>query len=161
MSEKFDKMAWEAIFRRRRPPAGSNKGLARSGRSADYQELEVAAKELGLQHAFLEFLDEFYDYRTADFFEKEPSQFFSPTYRAFLAGVAEFFCHQFSLTVPEWTEKPEYFLPEEYDRKADLLRDLIGDTERDDSYLPDLRAKTAEEFRRRNILYEARGLIRL
>lgn len=57
----------------------------------------------------------------------------------------------------EWSEKPEYFLAEEWDWVADeedfpeLLRKRIDRR----------RERATPEFRRRNILYEGRNLIRL
>ena len=71
-------------------------------------------------------------------------------------NVAEFLSHEFKLQVPTWTERPRYFLDEEWDWADDgempqALRDR----------LPARRDRATPEFRRRNIVYEGRNLIRL
>ena len=58
-----------------------------------------------------------------------------------LAGEAVYLCHRFGLPVPEWTEKPEYFLREAWNKSWD------------DSGEP--------EFKSRNVLFNSRHLIRL
>lgn len=89
----------------------------------------------------LDFLQEFNFKRTADFFDKEPGEWFPCEMRAWFAGMAEYLCHRFNLPVPEWTDKSEYFLPEPWGKSQD------------DTGEP--------EFRRRNIGYNPRHLIRL
>jgi hypothetical protein len=100
------------------------------------------------RHCWGEFLDEFYIFKCASFFVEEPSHSFTSRRRAFLAGAAQYLCNRFGLEVPAWTEKPEYFLNEEWSPGHDEV------TER-------LRREAAEEFARRNIFFCSRNLIRL
>ncbi len=138
---RFDELAWRSIHERT-PHLSDHKGVEKSGRPKNYEEVSRLMEQGGeWKLVIFEFLHEFNFFRTADFFEKEPGDWFSREMRAWLAGVAEYLCHQFKLPVPEWTEKPEYFLPEPW-RKS-----------RDDTGEP--------EFRRRNIGYNPRHLIRL
>ena len=140
---KFDDIAWETIHNRPAPKAefANHKGLAVSGRPQNYLELEIAAKESDMELALSDFLHEFFLFRSPDFFAIEPSDYFSTHDRVWLAGVAEYLCHRFGLSVPPWTEKPEYFLQQPW-------RKFHGDTQE-------------PEFRRRNVLYNPRHLIRL
>jgi len=91
------------------------------------------------------------------FFAVEPPASLPTKERAFLAAMTEFLCHEFDLPVPAWTEKPEYFLAEEWDYVTDLeefpeaLRDRVAKR----------RERATPEFRRHNIIFEAQGLIRL
>lgn len=154
MRDKFDQMAWSKIVARKPSSNLHCKGLARSGRAANFEELAVdVVRRHGFQSPFADFLDEFYVFKSADFFDKEPPMCFSAKARALLAGTAEFLCHFMNLPVPSWTEKPEYFLPEEWDRTGDLLKNHENVEVR--------RSKATPEFKRRNILFNARGLIRL
>jgi hypothetical protein len=140
---KFDDIAWKTIHSRSvpKPEFANYKGLEISGRPKNYAELEIAVKESDMQLALSDFLHEFFLFRTPDFFEIEPSDYFSTRDRAWLAGVAEYLCHRFGLAVPEWVEKPEYFLAEPWCKSHD------------DTGEP--------EFGRRNVLYSPRHLIRL
>jgi hypothetical protein len=36
------------------------------------------------------------------------------------AGMTEYLSHRFKLTVPEWIEKPEYFLPEPWEKSMTI-----------------------------------------
>jgi hypothetical protein len=100
------------------------------------------------RHCWGEFLDEFHIFKRASFFAEEPSHSFTPRRRAFLAGAAQYVCNRFGLEVPVWTEKPEYFLSEEWAPGQDVISDLLGQ-------------EAAEEFVRRGIIFRARSLIRL
>ena len=141
MAGKFDKIAWDIIHKMPPPRMPNRKGLAQTGRPKDFAELEVLLSSgEDWRIAFPMFLDEFYCFKTPDFFAVEPSGFFDVRMRAWLAGVAEYLCRRFGLPVPEWTEKPEYFLAEFWKRT-------------DDAGEP--------EFRRRNVGYNPRHLIRL
>jgi hypothetical protein len=152
-----DARAWAAIHER--PiPTDAHCGLALSGRPANYAELQQAVESgQDLGFAFSHFLDEFYLFRNASFFAVEPPPFFGFRLRAFLAAVAEFLCHEFSLDVPAWVDQPEYALSEEWDWTADLenfpdeLRDRVAQR----------RDRATPEFRKHNIIYESRNLIRL
>lgn len=158
IKKRNDAAAWATIHARPRPKKASG-GLQSSGRPANYRELIEAVTDRGQEfgYAFAHFLDEFYLFRDVSFFSEEPPGQFVPSRRVFLAGVAEFLCHEFSLPVPAWTEKPEYFLDEEWDYVADFdefpkeLHDRINQR----------RERATPEFRRRNIIYEARNLLRL
>lgn len=141
MAGKFDKLAWDIIHSMPPPSMPGHKGLEMSGRPKDFAEVEaLLSGGEDFRIAFPMFLDEFYCFKTPDFFAVEPSDFFDRQTRAWLAGIAEYLCHRFGLPVPEWTEKPEYFLPEFWKKT-------------DDSGDP--------EFRRRNVGYNPRHLIRL
>jgi hypothetical protein len=116
--------------------------MEQSGRPKNYEEVSRLMEQGGEWELVIsDFLHEFNFFRTADFFEKEPREWFSREMRAWFAGMAEYLCHRFNLSVPEWTEKPEYFLPEPWKKS------------RDDTGEP--------EFRRRNIGYNPRHLTRL
>lgn len=104
------------------------------------------------------FLERFYSWRCASFFEHEPPEALRPEYRAFLAALAEFLCRKYGLPVPEWTEKkPEYFLAVEWDPVLEM--DEIPVTAL--TPIETLRERAAPEFRRRGILFAGRNLIRV
>lgn len=152
-----DALVWKAI--RSRPiPKHSRIGLVHSGRPGNFEELGRAVAEgQKYGYAFAHFLDEFYLFRQPSFFEREPPSEFDPHRRAFLAAVAEYLSHQFDWEPPDWTNKPEYFLTEEWDYLADFdefpeeLRNRIDSR----------RSRATPEFLRHNIIYEARNLLRL
>jgi hypothetical protein len=153
-----DALAWKAIHSRP-VPKEEHRGLRYSGRPANYDELEQAVVEHGQDYgyAFAHFLDEFYLFRRASFFAEEPPTSFDTRRRAFLAAVAEFLSQEFGLPIPAWTEKPEYFLAEEWD----WVEDYPGFNEELRSRISRRRESATPAFRRRNILYEGRNLIRL
>ena len=141
MVKKFDDMAWESI-RNRRPSNREHKGLDRSGRPKNFAELEQMIRSgTEAQIAFLEFLDEFYLFKEPEFFTKEPSTYFTNETRVFLAGVVEFLGQRLGVAVPNWVGQPEYFLAE----PLKMSHDDTGEP----------------EFKRRNILYNPRHLLRL
>jgi len=153
-----DALAWEAIHSRK-VPVNKHAGLAMSGRPANFQELADAVETSGQDYGFAlsHFLDEFYLFRCADFFDIEPPTSLPAKERAFLAAMTEFLCHEFELPVPARTEKAEYFLEEEWDYVTELeefpeeLRDRVAKR----------RERATAEFLRHNIIFESRGLIRL
>lgn len=155
---RMDAVAWKAIHERK-VPVRKHSGLAMSGRPANFQELVDAVKKRGQDYGFAlsHFLDEFYLFRSGDFFDIEPPTSLPAKERAFLAAMTAFLCHEFDLPFPAWTEKPEYFLEEEWDYVTDLeefpeeLRDRVAKR----------REKAAPEFLRHNIIFASRGLIRL
>jgi len=153
-----DALVWKAI--RTRPlPKHANIGLAYSRRPGDFEELGVAVNERGEDYgyAFAHFLDEFYLFRRPSFFAKEPPASFSPKRRAFLAATAEYVSREFGREAPAWTSKPEYFLAEEWDFITDMpefVEELRARVDR-------RRERATPEFLRHNIIYEARGLLRL
>jgi hypothetical protein len=134
MTRYYDDLGWTSIINRR-PTLPEHKGLAVSGRPKNFAELEqlVRSDTKDFTLAWGMFLDEFYLFKTADFFAIEPTNFFPPQTRAFFAGVVEYLGHRLGVEVPGWVEKPEYFLPEYWKRTGDS-----GDI----------------EFRRRNIGYD-------
>ena len=137
---EFDELVWRSIHEVT-PHPSDDRGQEKKGRPTNYEEVSAMMEQGGNWELVISgFLHEFNFSRTKDFFEKEPSQWFSCEMRAWFAGMAEFLCHRFSLPVPEWTEKPEYFLPEPWGKSQD------------DTGEP--------EFRRRNIGYNPRHLIR-
>jgi hypothetical protein len=153
-----DAIAWKAI--QSRPlPTSTHFGLANSGRPANFVEIERAMveREQAYGYACDHFLDEFYLFRRQSFFAEEPPASLDRRRRAFLAAVAEFLSGEFQLPLPEWTEKPEYFLAEEWDwveDQPDFNDELRARISR-------RRESATPAFRRRNILYEGRNLIRL
>lgn len=141
MVEKYDRMAWKSILNRRSTMPG-HKGLKISGRPQNFAELEEMIRS-GRDPvlAFAEYLDELYLHKTADFFEVEPATFFDAKTRAFYAGLVEYLGHRLGIAVPPWVEKPEFFLPHPYRKSQD---------------------DTAEpEFRRRNVLFNPRHILRV
>jgi hypothetical protein len=138
---RFDELAWRRIHEPT-PHPSDDKGLEQSGRPKNYEEVTQLMEQGGdWELVIADFLHEFNFLRTADFFEKEPGKWFSCEMRAWFAGMTEYLCHCFELPVPEWIEKPEYFLPEPWQKSQD------------DTGEP--------EFRRRNIGYNPRYLTRL
>lgn len=91
----------------------------------------------------------------------EPPTWFPPESRAMLAGTAEFFANLYGLPKPDWSEKPEYFLPEldyygcviSFSATEHAL--LLPESEADDYRL---RAKAPKEMLRRNVVFSARSL---
>jgi len=151
--DRRDRIAWQTIRKRRVPQVFS-------GHPNDYQELSDLCRSIDFMDAVTALLDRFYSYKRRSFFEREPPNGFDDQQRAFLAGVAEFMCRKFDvLPIPEWTEKPEYFLREEYDwtdrltQMPDAVILLLP------KLVPGRRERSTPEFRRRNILFEARNLI--
>ncbi len=141
---KFDDMAWAQIHARPVPKGvlAEHYGLKISGRPASFPELEQMIQQKDdFVLAFCMFLDEFYLFRRAEFFATEPTVFFDAKTRAWLAGVVEYLCHRFGLAVPEWVEKPEFFLSTPWKKSHD------------DTGEP--------EFKRRNVFYNPRHLTRL
>lgn len=153
-----DALVWNAI--RTRPlPKHSNIGLAYSRRPGDFEELGTAVLERGEDYgyAFAHFLDEFYLFRRPSFFAKKPPEEFGPRRRAFLAATAEYLSHQFGWEPPAWVNEPEYFLAEEWDfitAMAEFVEELRPRS-------ANRRQRATPEFLHHNIIYEARGLLRL
>jgi hypothetical protein len=113
---KFDKMAWKIIKDRKPSTRTAMAGLRHSGRPKNFAELaEAITPRFPFEMAFNSFLDEFYLYRSPDFFEQEPGPEFSIPQRAMLAATAEFLSTEFGLARPEWVNKPEYTLSTWYD----------------------------------------------
>lgn len=145
---KLDAIAWKSIHDRK-PRSGPPEGRDRAN---NYRELETLVREGKRPYdlAFLEFLDNFYSYKSVDFFEAEPSDFFTLEVRAFLAATTEFLCKDFNLPVPDWVFKPEYILAKPYDASGMSKFGIFYRLE-----------DSNEEYRRRNVIFQARGLIRL
>jgi hypothetical protein len=88
--------------------------LAASGQPRNYRELGDLMEQMGddFEHAWSEFRDEFYRHKSGFFLEVlAPGEFTRP-YRALLAGATEFWCREFGLQAPPWTEELQYFLDE-------------------------------------------------
>jgi hypothetical protein len=149
----LDAIAWRTIHERPLPKSDPvpprNFAELRQGEGPEFAE------------AVDTFLERFYSHRSRcgeKFFEVEPPLSLRSEYRAFLAGMTEFLCHEFKLPVPQWTEKKnEYFLKTEWDAALDL--DEIPWV----AVIPieDRRERSAPEFLRRGIIFPARGLIRV
>ena len=108
-------------------------------------------------YAFAHFLHEFYLYRQASFFAEEPSrQVFDQRQRSFLAAMAELQCHKLFLPVPHLDRK-RGVLQDEWD----WVRDIEGFNEQFRARVDRRRKQASPEFRRHNILYEGRNLLRL
>jgi len=149
---ELDQIAWETIHSR--PPfAGTPSGLAKSRRPANYQELgELLDEDGDFELAWGEFLHEFYRYKSASFFAEPPPSNLSPGYRAMLAGAAEYLSRRFNLEVPDWVNRPEFFLDQEWDILSEVLPDV-------EQYREERRARADEAFLRRNVIFESRNLI--
>ena len=111
--DRMDKIAWRVIHaqpKSSKPPYG----LAACGRPCNYRELYdlMEQRDDHFEFAWSEFRHEFYRHKSASFFEVPPPEEFAQPYRALLAGAAEFWCREFDLPVPAWTEEPQYFLDE-------------------------------------------------
>ncbi|MDR0500824.1 MAG: hypothetical protein LBG97_06215 [Coriobacteriales bacterium] len=108
-----------------------------------------------------DFLDAFYraaQEERQQMIDKEPPDYgesvITFTARANLAATAEKLAHDYELTVPAWTEKPEYFLSELYmcGRKAStLIPELVTE----------LKKESPQEFLRRGLLVSANALSRM
>jgi hypothetical protein len=129
-------------------------GLKLIGRPANYRELgELISCSGDFERSWSEFLHEFYRYKSPVFFAEEPPPNMSSGFRAWLAGVAEYLSVEFSLQVPEWANRPEYFLQEEWNPGSELFpyADFL-------EYRDELRGRCEPVFLKRNVLFEARGL---
>ena len=153
--EAMDKIAWQIIHAQPRssgPPAG----LAASGRPRNFREFFdlMEQRDDDFEFAWSEFRHEFYRHKDASFFEVPPPDGFARPYRALLAGAAEFWCREFGLTAPAWTEEPQYFLDEPWMPWGEFLADNA-------EVVASRRATADPAFLRRNILFAARNLIAL
>ena len=86
MMTGFDELAWRSIHEPT-PHASDNKGLEQSGRPKNYEEVAQLMERGGdWELVIADFLHEFNFFRTADFFEKEPGEWFSCEMRTCFAG---------------------------------------------------------------------------
>lgn len=149
MVKKYDDMAWKYI--KERVPVADSRPFG----PQNFIELEQGLRD-GDDYliAWPTMLDSFYRTRKPELFATEPSTYFSPAQRAFFAGAVEFLTHFYEIETPAWVEKPEFFLDQVYD---------VGSKEREvpPEVTARTRAKSPIEFTRRNVVFEARGLIRL
>jgi hypothetical protein len=147
--QKLDRIAWR-IITRKHADADDKPGQARPSNFPEILywmnrgSVMWGTTSMKFETAFDNFLDEFYWFKRESFFAAEPPTEFSLQQRAFLAATAEYLCRRFKLRCPVWTQKPEYFLEEEWDVVG------LGN-----------RRKSAPEFRRHGMIFAARGLIRL
>ncbi|MFP5228083.1 MAG: hypothetical protein ACLGXA_10665 [Acidobacteriota bacterium] len=144
---RLDAIAWRTIHDRKRP-----RGVPTPPRN--FGELPPCEGP-EFSESLNAFLDRFYWWKRPEALQIEPPLGFAPEYRAFLAAVAEFLCHEFTIQVPAWVAEPGYCLKVEWDAAADLEEVpwvlVIPIEER--------RAKAAPEFLSRNIIFPSRGLI--
>lgn len=147
---KLDEFCWTIIKKRNVAP--SNFG------PKNYQELEqqVRAGISLAEIAFPHLLDYFYRTRDSATFALEPGEYFTPQWRAFLAGVAEYLSRDFGFSVPTWVEKPEFFLAEPWTPLVEFFASLGYECP-----LDQCKENVPQEFLRRKIFFEARGLIRI
>jgi hypothetical protein len=146
--ESLDQVAW-AVIQERSAPRGVAPGLRHGGRPSTFAEILRQMRDgRSWEHAFAEFLDEFYRFKDPAFFANAPPKSFPKRRRAFLAATAEHLSRRFGLMPPAWTEEPEYFLRHEWSVGFGAAS-------------PETRKKAAREFLRRGIVFNSRGLIRL
>jgi hypothetical protein len=163
LRDEMDQLCWDTMDLHvpRRRPAGH-----RTSRPSSYAELEVAAfaYELwpdeinhmpwtwpGFEHAWSNFLHEFFYWRLADFFTEPPPQTFPLEYQALLAGAAEYLCNRYDLDLPVWIDEPRYRMP--------ILFEMWPRLQWETRFRRVQRS--APEFLKRNLVFEARGLITL
>jgi hypothetical protein len=162
--QEIDEIAWEAIDAHVSPtrPDGY-----RSSRPSNYIELWEAIQSFtpdiedtspmpwawpAFEHAWSNFLHEFFCWRTTGFFSEPPPTCFGPEHAALLAGTAEYLCHRYDLDVPEWVSDPRYRLRDLWDVEGYL-------NPRETLYRRVQRSEP--EFLSRNVVFEARNLITL
>ena len=159
----MDQLCWDTIDSHVPAPRPSNH---RSRRPSNYAQLEKAAFSCkqwpdeedhfpwewpGFEHAWSDFLHEFFFWRLADFFAAPPPKSFPAEYQAVLAGTAEFLCERYDLDLPAWIDDPRYTLPALFE------------------FWPCLPAETkfrrvqrsAPAFLKRNLVFDPRNLITL
>ena len=96
---EFDELAWRSIHEPT-PHPSDHKGLEQGGRPKNYEEVARLMEQGGdWELVIADFLHEFNFFRTADFFEKEPGEWFSCEMRAWFAGMTEYLSHRFRLPV--------------------------------------------------------------
>jgi hypothetical protein len=150
--DQIDQQCW-SILAARTPFPGKPQGFERSGRPANFHELALAVEAYeDFDHAWSEFLHEFYRYKTTDFFAVEPPVQFPPGRRALLAAVAEALSIRFDLPVPEWTQKPEYTLAEPWDPNAEFYPGMS---------IEERMSYASPVFRKHNVVFKERSLIAL
>jgi hypothetical protein len=152
--QEQDQVAWETIHASKTHP-GPPAGLAVSLRPANYRELgELIASSGDQEHAWSEFLHEFFRYKTASFFAEPSPKILSAEWQALLAGVAEWLSIEFGLPLPQWINEAQYYLPEIWDSLEYWLPDA-------EPYREERMARTHEVFLKRNVIFETRSLITL
>jgi hypothetical protein len=163
--DRMDAIAW-AIIDAHVPPV---RPLGyKSSRPANFAELSKAVEAFrsdypedldplpgtwpAFEHAWSNFLHEFFYWRLADFFAVPPPETLGLERGALLAGAAEYLCRRYDLDLPDWIDDPQYVLPEIYDFWGDIT--------------PEVRAmrfrrvqRSSPEFLKRNVVFEARNLI--
>lgn len=163
--QERDEIVWMSMAK----PYGGNGHWDESwwgGRPRDFSELGKAMEAGSSWDVALgDWLHEFVQLKDRRCLEAEPPAWMSREDRALLAGVAEFFARRFGLPRPDWVEKPEYFLPEleylYYCKPHGMEPDdpeFLCWPPHDDTALCRKMARTPREMRRRNVVYEARGL---
>jgi hypothetical protein len=156
MSQKrarLDAIAWE-VLDNKVASSDTPAGLAASGRPANYVEFAELAARKDYEHAWSEFLHEFFRYKQASFFAVPPPRSLSPQRRALLAGVAEYLSNRYGLPLAGWVNEPEFFLDDLWDPWEDLGEFM-------EEGRPFRIEHSPEAFLRRNVVYEDRNLITL
>lgn len=152
MVKKYDDIAWEYLLEREIFPDDTFGPQS-------FMDVEHYLRQ-GEPYTlvFPSFLDAFYRTRNPRLFSTEPSTYFSPCQRAFFAGVVEFLTKKFGLETPAWVEKAEFFLKKACDPSDDSWQESGAECP---TPLAERLAAATHEFRRRNVVFQARSLIRL
>lgn len=152
LREQTDTNSWETLSLRQ-PMTSEPEGYAASGRPANFIDLSKMFEEIDdFDHAWSEFLHEFYRYKRLDFFTKPPTNSLPVERQVFLAAAAEALCTRFNLPIPEWTQNPAYTLPEPWDPDAFWYTDVP---------LASRMAGASPIFLKHNVIFAERGLIAL
>jgi hypothetical protein len=150
--ERLDEIAW-GVIKAAKVHEGPPSGYAASGRPADFVELyDCAVRRNDFEHAWSEFLHEFFRYKSASFFAVPPPSKMSPGRKAILAGTAEYLSKEFNLPVPEWCYDAEYTLPELWDPMSDWNPEV-------DKHVEKRCSEAHEYFLKRNVIFASRNLI--
>jgi hypothetical protein len=163
--QERDEIVWKSMAEPRGERAHWD--LPRCGsRPRDFAELGSAVeagRDWGL--AFGDWLHEFVFLKAPECLQAEPPAQLLREDRALLAGVAEFFARRFSLSRPDWVDKPEYFLSElEYVHYCETRGVDVNDPEYmycgplNEQGLYRKIARTPKELLLRNVVFEARSL---
>lgn len=147
---EIDAIAWKTIHAKPKLVLAE----ARGSRPRDYRQLEEQLQAgVDFEHAWSNFLHAFYDYKDPSFFAYPSPPSLNAGWQAILAGAAEWLSAEFGLPHPEWVDDPQYFLPEPWDPWQEFGLQIRNMDER--------LQRSPEAFRKRNISFEARGLISL
>jgi hypothetical protein len=161
--QERDEIVWASMARSRENSKQWNPSRWNGGRPRTFAEIGEAMEAGWPWHvAWGDWQHEFVFLKDARCLSTEPPHWFAAERRAMMAGTAEFFSRLYGLTKPDWTEKPEYFLPElEYmsylASEPDDPDFMVFPPESEDA-LYRMMARSPKEMLRRNVVFEARSL---